>query len=393
MRTGNKDSLVGLAVMALIGLAWWTPGVARACGGFFTETTEETELVDTNDQRILYVIDGTTVAQHVQVAYTGQVERIAWVYPVAGNPTVTEGRASVFDEADELTRPRFTITTFHEGDGGGGGGDGCGCFGMASDSAAPGDWSDEEQVEDVHVWSSGQVGLFDYVVLSAESVDPLTEWLSTNGFAIPEEAGPVMAHYVAADWFFVAMRISADEASSAEASTSTVVFTYESETPMFPLHMASLSSADSVGVLVYVISDRAYETEGLPSRRLDTSLLHATSSSTTNYDSVFGEAVNRDDERGLAIEAVMNAGELTSAVGWEGDGSPVITRLRTVLDVADMTTDVTLVAAASLTMHEPVYSLSYDGEASARPPRRPGVALAGLTLVVFFTFRRLRRPS
>lgn len=375
-------------VAALAAIA--APGVAAACGGFFVPDSEvDTSVVDTNDQRVLYAIDEGRIRQFVQVEYTGAATQLAWIYPVAGNPTVAEGPADLFERADSISRPTFTIFTPGYDGGGGGGGIGCGMDGALSNDR--GDQSIDEQPVDV--WSSGQVGMFDYVVVSSETVDPLLDWLSENGFAVPEEANPIISHYVGAGWFFVAMKISADQAETARTSTTTIVFDYEADEARFPLHMASLSSADGVSVLLYVIAGTSYDTQGMGTTLVDTTRLAATSAETTNYETLFLDAVGRGAQRSFVSESVVSAEPLLEDALPGASGTFVLTRLRTQIDSVQMSGDITLVpSAVNRTPFDPHYQVTWEEATAAAAPRHDGlVAFAGIGLVCFFTFRRLRR--
>lgn len=374
------------AIAALTAVA--APGVAAACGGFFVPDSEvETAVVDTNDQRVLYAIDDDRIRQFVQVEYSGEATQIAWIYPVAGNPTVAEGPDDLFERADSISRPTFTIITPGHGEGGGGGGISC-LAGAADDRA-----TNVYEEPPVDVWSSGTVGMFDYVVVSSDTVEPLMTWLADNGFAVPEEATPVIDHYVGAGWYFVAMKIAADQAESARTSTTTIVFEYEAEQPRFPLHMASLSSADDVSVLLYVVARGSYDTAGMGTTVVDMTQLAATSSSTTNYDALFLDAVGRGAERRFVNESVVRAEPLIADALPGASGYFVLTRLRTQLDAEQMSDDVTLVPSPeNRTPSSPYYDVTWnDTEASAGARHDGLVAFAGIGLVCFFTFRRLRR--
>jgi hypothetical protein len=375
-------------VAALTAVA--APGVAAACGGFFVPDSEvDTAVVDSNDQRVLYAIDEGRIRQFVQVEYSGEATQLAWIYPVAGNPTVAEGPSDLFERADSISRPTFTIFTPGYEGGGGGGGIGCGSMDGAYNDR--GDSTSDQEV--VTVWSSGQVGMFDYVVISSDSIDPLMTWLTDNGFAVPEEASPIINHYVGAGWFFVAMRISADQAESALTSTSTIVFEYQADEAKFPLHMASLSSADGVSVMLYVIASASYDTQGMGTTLVDMSRLVATSAETTNYDTLFLDAVGHGANRSFVSESVVSAEPLLADALPGASGSFVLTRLRTQLDTVQMSGDITLVpSAVNRTTFDPHYQVTWEDEYAAAGARHEGLmTFAGIGVVCFFTFRRLRR--
>jgi hypothetical protein len=61
----------------------------------------------------------------------------------------------------------------------------------------------------------GQVGIFDWVLLKADTATAFTDWLDANGFPHTAAADPLFAHYVTKAWYFVAFKVSAGEAPPA----------------------------------------------------------------------------------------------------------------------------------------------------------------------------------
>lgn len=353
-----------ITALAVAGLLPFTSSDARACGGFFTEV-QSSEVAVLSDIRVVLVQKPGQVDQYVQVAYDGKVDRFAWVYPVAGNPEVREASDSPFEKLEEITRPRVTIQTIHDS---GGGGFGCG---SAMDGAARG----PEQVDPtVQVWQRGQVGAFDYVVISATKVEDMLDWLNQNGFGVPAGAANVVGHYIGLGWFFVAMKVSVQHLGDGDIPSTTVIrLTYAANEVRYPLHMVSLSPSTKTSVELYLVSTEP-EMELAPQAPfgavpIDPEALTALSPSTHNYEQVFESTLQQQGSRGLVIEY--------SGTGWSPseahlDGVPagaVLTRLRGVFDAAAMDQDLVF-AHRSHSAVSSSFDLTYDPDraAAAAPP-------------------------
>ncbi|MBI5499089.1 MAG: DUF2330 domain-containing protein [Deltaproteobacteria bacterium] len=393
---------IALAAVLALSLAVLPPRETRACGGAFWSVEDVTLTGEIEGQRTLLVYDGTTVRHFVQVAYAGDPKAFAWVYPLPAEPEplqeVEDGDA-LFRMLDEMTRPEFHVRVIHEG-GSDGGGCSFGCMGAAGAG-------DDLQARDVGsdgdggvtIWGGGRVGVFDYVVLTAASIDPLRTWLADNGFAVPAAALPVLEHYVAESFYFVAMKVDAESAAAAgEASTSTVLFRYPETRRVYPLHMASIGAAPDTSVVLYVIAENRVDAGGYPTVEIDPSALQATESAsgyTVNYDEVFDSTLA---EAGGAAFVTEFSGHVAGVNGWSPslldlgywfDGN--LTRLRTTMDATLMTDDLELVAAAD---PAPV-SRDFDFElhvASSAGGGSPDVLLA-LTVPFVIAWRDRRRAS
>lgn len=363
----------GLAAL----LATFAPGRAAACGGFFTEVNSA-DVATMSDIRVALVKDQGRVTQYVQVGYSGSATRFAWIYPVPSLPDVAEDTNDILAKLEQATRPRITIYTPHSSSGGG--------FACGADDAAGG--PDGRDVSPpVQVWQTGQVGAFDYAVVSASAAQDLLDWLNQNGFAVPSSTSDVVGYYLSRGWMFVAMKVSVAAASAAGVpSTTTVKFSYDATEVRYPLKMVSLSPAASTSLELYLVTTTGGMELGAESPfvtlDIDAAKVVATAPDTANYDEVFTATRAQAGARGLVREF---SGAPWAAVA----GLPsyaTITRLRTTFDADAMDQDITFVER----QHTPVsavYELHYDENAAAAAP--PLLVL--LLLLWRWRARRLRR--
>ncbi len=349
---------LGLAAVLVTSVLVASPA-ARACGGFFRETSSS-EVTAMSDIRVLLVRTQGRVEQYVQIAYTGKAARFAWVYPVAANPEVSEATSSPLASLEEQTRPQVTIVTPHYD--GGGGGFGCG----AADKA--GSLGDRNVVPPkVTVWQSGQVGAFDYVVVSAAAAGELLAWLNGNGFAVPPTTTAVLDHYLRLGWVFVAMKVSVQSLGSGEIpSTTTIKLGYAAGELRYPLRMISLSAASETKLELYVINDDGV----VPSQPWTESLvdgLRATSSTTHNYDECFANALAKNGGRTLVREFSSTEWQPGKAGLSLQSYAPRLTRFRAVLRPEHLDQDLVFVEHAGSIVW-PHYELTFVAEKQGGAP-------------------------
>lgn len=172
----------------------------------------------------------------LQVRYEGDSDEFAWVIPVPSYPTVDVSDPERFRSLAELTAiwvpAGYDIS--------------CGFIG------APGD---EEQLVDV--WEEDAVGIYHYAVLSAEDPNALIDWLNTNGYVFPEDGQEIVDHYIAKEWYFVAIKINPGEEAEglAEGTIQPLKLSFDTDTILYPLEITSLSSR-KCEVLLYIIADQ-----------------------------------------------------------------------------------------------------------------------------------------
>ena len=169
----------------------------------------------------------------------------AWVIPLPALPLeVRAGDPLFLDDLDLATAPRFEEACL-EGY--------CCCPYWRCDAAAP-----EPRVigekDGVIVWSSGQVGALDYVILSSPEGSELAKWLEDNGFSLPEVLRPVVTSYETAGVYWFVAKVSKERGRS----LMPVSFTFSSLVkPFYPvgLTLSAMGQGHSLEVHLFAITE------------------------------------------------------------------------------------------------------------------------------------------
>jgi MYXO-CTERM domain-containing protein len=236
-----------LAAVAALGGASLLSSPASACGGFFCQNIP----VDQSGEEILFGVNPDTgrVRATIRIFYQGDAQDFAWVLPLPNVPEISTGSDMVFDRLKSLTSPRFELEWpndecnfgnrwLEDGDlaGGGEGGD---------DGGAPSEGG-------VQVIDSGQVGAFEYAILSSSSAEELVTWLNDNDFDQPPTSTPLIESYVEQEMIFVALKMQKDASSG---DITPVVLDFAEEAPCVPLVLTQIAATPDMPVTVWVASD------------------------------------------------------------------------------------------------------------------------------------------
>lgn len=251
-----KRTLVVVVVAAAVLVAW--PETAQACGGFFCSRSAP---IDQSGENIVFAVgaDGT-LETHVQILYSGDAERFAWIVPVPALPEISLGTDALFVGLSAATTPRFELRRVTEGT--------CrrrercnhpaSCYGPPRDSgafpAAPADMSSADAGVTVHVEAS--VGAFDAVVLEATDATTLHTWLAEHEYDLPAASIPLLQAYVDAGDFFVALRL---ESGRSTGEIQPIVLRYREDEPCIPIRLTAISTVPDLPITAYVLGS-AYAT-------------------------------------------------------------------------------------------------------------------------------------
>jgi hypothetical protein len=194
--------------------------------------------------------DGENETLIIRAKYEGEAYDFAWIIPV---PSVPEVEA-VGNAALERGGPRTllielgNLTMFRENK--------RAIRGFQTQptviSAAPS--------TGVEVIERKRVGVLDIAVLRSAETEPLLDWLTFRHFALPDDAGEVLEHYVSENWVLVACRVarydlSEDAARGLRKGTlQPLKLRFRTATPIYPLVMSSLNSGETE-LLLYALSD------------------------------------------------------------------------------------------------------------------------------------------
>lgn len=345
---------LGSALIAIGGVAVaWQPATARACGGCFAPTGQVTVVTA---HRMAVSLSTTETTLWDQIQYAGDPEDFAWILPVAGETRVELADNAFFEALEQATRVTLQGTfpplqTFCP--------DSCGAFaGSARDAGfAAGDGG-------VTVYYEGVVGPYETVTIGSEDPNALIEWLTTNGYAIPDSIRPTIAYYVELGMNFAALRLSpnagVNQMQPVRVSTPGLM-------PMFPLRMVSAGVDGKVGLELYILADGRWEAQNFPIVQIDPSeLFYDWATGSFNYEQVFQSTIERAGGRAWVAEYAQPNGSFDSQLrfysSWDesgamhsslpdyevalrGNPTPYLTKLRTDLAAAFLDQDLMLQAS------------------------------------------------
>lgn len=345
-------------------------------------------IAESADQRALIIDRGGTETIVLQTAYEGDAADFAWVIPLPARVTradIGTADSAIFAVLDELTAPRMLGVAAV------GAARVCGCAGSGG-----------ARVEDgVTIWETLRVDGYDVAVLSAEESAELSGWLSSNGYALPADNEPTLAHYVAQGWYFVALKIAPVPRRSSGGDAGPpgddrgedlppITLSFATDQLVFPMRISRISTRERVEVLLYVLSDHRAASQNYPTVEVDVPSSYTGGDLRGAYESWLEGTLAAVGGRALAVEwAGWVGGWSLSARAFEGldlpDEGGYLTRLRTRLRPVQMEEDVLLTAAASDDRFEVAVG---DGYAQARGTA--ALAMLALTLPPGMLLRSLR---
>jgi hypothetical protein len=249
---------IGRVVLALA-LLFLDAAPARADGGVLQAIGVESA-VEVKAQRAVIWQTGGGLEVTIEPIFTWAGDG-AWVIPLPALPQVTAADPALLSELDRATAPVFLEACIDYG---------C-CCGDLCDVGAGGPTS-ATATSAVTVWSSGEVGGLDYVVLSTVNGDSLVAWATTNGFVLGEAAAAAIDELEIAGSFFFIARVSPD--ANLGRALAPVTFRFGPDVPPFyPLRFTGslLPQGRSLDVVLWLVTEPgvAYHPSGVPWIRAD----------------------------------------------------------------------------------------------------------------------------
>jgi hypothetical protein len=224
---------------------------ASACGGYFGPANTTTK-VEMPGEDLLYVLDGQSVEAHLQVRYSGAVDRFAMVLPVPALPEFHVGSQRLFASLDAATSPAFDVsvskncTAGYCGEAGAGGGGALGGGGPGGGAGGGGNGGPQVVLKQA-------VGVFEITVLQGGTAQELTDWLDANGYAQNPAAEPIIQKYLEKSYLFVAVKLTRD------ASTDQIhplVLKYAGTQPCVPLQLSAISAKNDMALKVFFLAEQ-----------------------------------------------------------------------------------------------------------------------------------------
>ena len=234
-----------------------SPTPALACGGFFCDGGPTPAPIDQAAERIVFGVDPVAgeVTAHVQIAYVGEAHDFAWVVPVSAVPELFLSNDALFNVVANATIPTFSLQNDTTG--------ACDIsMPMAGGDRDDTDSADFDSENGVTVVASQVVGPYDTVVLKAENAELLVAWLQDQNYGVPDTLDAALAPYVAADQYFVALRLQSDKSTGDLAPLG---MTYKGSKASIPIQLTSIAAAPDMPLQVYVLG---------PSRAVPDNYLH-----------------------------------------------------------------------------------------------------------------------
>ena len=296
----SRLPLIALASFTVLGTALTLEGEARACGGCFHPPTQVAS--DITDERMLLSVSQGQTTLYDQIRYSGSPSSFAWVLPIHGTVDVGLSADVLFDSIDTLTATQIQAP--------------------ASDCPAAPDSCVENSFSGanadagvaatdgpggVTVTKAQNVGPYATVQLHATDSSALNNWLSTNGFDIPDDVTPIIDAYVTEGFDFLAMKLLPDEGIQAMRP---VRVTIPGMSLSLPLRMAAIGTGASVGITIWVVSEGRYEPQNFPFYHIeDTDLVWDWSTSSSNYTTLRAQNEATLGGKGWEIESSIDVSQ------------------------------------------------------------------------------------
>jgi hypothetical protein len=296
----------GMVLLALSALG--SVPDALACGGTFCDSPPPGKPpmpVDQSGENVLFILSEGHVEAHIQIQYTGDPTRFAWLVPVPAVPELSVGSQQLFTNLLNATVPTFFVQNTSDICTGSGGrstsSGGCG-FGMGSaDTAAFNGTGSVESNTDAGarnvVVGHEAVGAFDVTVLQPKSASEITTWLEDNGFLQAADAPPILQDYIDRGHVFAAVKL---KPGAGVNEIHPLVVRYPGTEPCIPLKLTAIAATEDMGVRAFFLGDRrvvptTYRNVTLNPARFDWT------NQGSNYTSVVSRAVDDKGADGHAF--------------------------------------------------------------------------------------------
>jgi len=190
----------------------------------------------------------------LETTYHGPTNDFVWIIPVPGLPAkddVFEASPEFIDRLLESVRPRVITTVngrrvYPPGPHGGLGG------GLGPEA--------------VTVHERMAVGIYDVAVLSTRVPGALEEWLTENGYRLPDGSGPVLDEYVHKRWCFVALKVQPKAVGGQRvlSDVEPIGIQFRTDKLVYPLTISRISSRQKTALLLFALAQSDVECDQLP---------------------------------------------------------------------------------------------------------------------------------
>jgi hypothetical protein len=299
---------VGVAMLAI--LSQLTAGPAAAFCGFYVAKADSK--LFNKSSKVVLTRDGDQTAITMASDYEGDPNEFAVVIPV---PTFIERRqigvvdTKTIDHIDAYTAPR--LVEYNEPDP---------CLPspqyLARLRFAPAAAVDRARVvlhKGVTVEASYDVAEYDVSILSAQESDGLVDWLTDNGYRIPDGAAAVLGSYIKQNMRFFVAKVNLERMKLAgNHYLRPLQVRYETTKFMLPLRLGTVNANGPQDLIVYALTRKGrveaanYRTVKLPTG-MDVPL-YVQAEFGKFYKAMFDRAVTRENMHAVFVEYAWDMG-------------------------------------------------------------------------------------
>jgi hypothetical protein len=200
----------------------------------------------------------------LQTGYEGELANFSWLIPTPSPVSaddVHEADANAYYWLDDITAPSFYLLSephsrySYRSEGGG-----CSCSrGDSGGGAKAGTGSDDQ--DHVEVLETILTESYEVIVLATTEAQDLVDWLNQNDYTYPTGAEAVFGDYIRRGWYFLAVRIRpSNPGLVTKQALAPIQISLETDEPVLPMKISSLSSDPETEILIHFISDGRYKT-------------------------------------------------------------------------------------------------------------------------------------
>jgi len=291
-------------------LSHLTAGPASAFCGFYVAKADSK--LFNKSSKVVLTRDGNQTAITMASDYEGDPKEFAVVIPV---PTFIERRqigvvdTKTVDHLDAYTAPR--LVEYHDPDP---------CHPVVYEAvrrAAPASTAvamlAASRSHGVTVEASYDVAEYDVSILSAKESDGLVDWLTDNGYRIPNGAAEVLGSYIKQGMRFFVAKVNLDRMKlTGNNYLRPLQVRYETAKSMLPLRLGTVNANGPQDLIVYALTRKGrveaanYRTVKLPTG-MDVPL-YVKSEFGKFYQAMFDRAVERENMHAVFVEYAWDMG-------------------------------------------------------------------------------------
>jgi hypothetical protein len=305
MEKGNN----GWQLLVLWGVIFLiSSGTAHGDGGYVWKETFLGQAKSGGQQAVVLFFDARETLV-LQTEYDGELADFSWLIPTPSPITaddVHEADANVYYWLDDLTAPSFYSVSVSSNTTIWGG---CSCSGGGTGGGASfnSETSDQDHVE---VLETILTETYEVNLLSALDAQDLIDWLAEHDYGYPAGAEAVFGDYILQGWYFLAVRIRpSNPGEITRQSIAPIQISVETDEPVYPMRISSLSSEPETEILIHIISDHRYQTANVSSQEVDF------------YDANDPDNYKTEYKRWMKAQVEESGGELyfVEYAGWLAD--------------------------------------------------------------------------